>query len=150
MGSWRKQNPLSCKSKLTVLRSDFSALLLIIYKYSRVNINLWGRMAVSVLCASYPLSVESFQSVQICRSSNPDWESVKGHRRSFFSQRANKCVLPFTVNTWITEGSTKEEEGLWAIPRLFRSVVNAVLQRTSSLYHLLEMQENKKCLADTD
>lgn len=148
MGWWRKQNPLSCKSKLTILRSDFNAVSLIVYKYSGVNIKTQGRMALIALHESYSLPVESFQSLQICKSSNSDWEKVKGHRRSFFSQRARKCVLPFTIDPLATERSTREEGGLWAMRRLFRSVVNVVLQRTGSLYHLLEMQENKKHLAE--
>lgn len=55
---WRKQNPFSFKNNLTVLRSDFSAVLLILYKYSHVNIKPWGRMGMCVLWESYSLSVE--------------------------------------------------------------------------------------------
>lgn len=92
MGWWRKQNPLSCKTKLTIFRSDFSAVLLIVYKYSCVNIKTRGRMAVSVLHESYSVCREFSKSANV-QGFKPWLRISEGAQEIFlFTESQQMCI----------------------------------------------------------
>lgn len=80
---WRKQmvgeeNRILWLVKANLLFSGVISVLFYLCTNIHVSIKTQGRMAVSVLHESYSLPGESFQSVQICKSSNPDWEKWRG------------------------------------------------------------------------